>query len=245
MNVLGHPYIAWKVFEDFNEDHLAGSWLPDLSPFVPNSVFEFEEIHEGGEKFWHFLQQNYPDRQGLALGMLSHGVTYGADKFSRMLESRYESHRKRLTELILQSTPNITEEVASKYRFHNFLWWGIDVQILENALKFKEILTTLIPKVRVEEITHLIAKCFEKPETEVRRMLDWLFTPVALDNLTSIEGLARGWRVVARGLPEKDDVNIKKTVAAFKFCAQLMENDWQEIVDKVAIDVRINLLKFM
>ncbi len=38
-----------------------GSYLPDIVPFVPNSVFEFEEIHEGGEKFLDFLDQHRVD----------------------------------------------------------------------------------------------------------------------------------------------------------------------------------------
>ena len=54
MNVLGHPYVAYRVFGRLDEWIVAGSWLPDLVPFVPDSVFEFEEIHESGERFLKF-----------------------------------------------------------------------------------------------------------------------------------------------------------------------------------------------
>lgn len=60
MNVIGHPYIASKVFGRLTEDLVLGSFISDIVPFVPSSVFEFEEIHEGGEKFLELIFPKQP-----------------------------------------------------------------------------------------------------------------------------------------------------------------------------------------
>lgn len=37
MNVLGHSYVAYKVLDRLDKWVVAGSWLPDLVPFVPET----------------------------------------------------------------------------------------------------------------------------------------------------------------------------------------------------------------
>jgi len=132
MNLIGHPYIAGKLFKSLNWYHIAGSYLPDIVPFVTTTTFSFEEIHEGGEKLYRYLIDEDPTAIGLAQGMLAHGVTYGADKFSRSLENRFAGQRRKIVDLILAATPNLTRQQADQSRFHNFLWWGIDVLIMKN-----------------------------------------------------------------------------------------------------------------
>lgn len=244
MNTLGHPYVAYKVFGRMNKFIAAGSFINDLVPFVPDSVFDFQEIHEGGEKLLGYLGQKHPEKKDLALAMLAHGTTYGADKFSKDLEIKYESYRKELVALIMQATPNLAYDVVSKYRFHNFLWWGIDAHILESEPKFVNDLGVNLNSIEVEEVSELLAECFHKKTRDVVRMLNFLLDSFNSENLASINGLATIWKNVARGLPEKDDVNIQKTSEVFRFCATIVQDDWKTILADVIYEVRTNLSKF-
>ncbi|MCG2686187.1 hypothetical protein L6258_02355, partial [Candidatus Parcubacteria bacterium] len=115
MNILGHPYVADESVGPLDKWLLTGSYLPDLVPFVPNSVFKFEEIHEGGERFLQFLDEHAPDKRNLALGMLTHGVKYGADKFSRDIEEQFEESREDLAKKIAAAS-GVSIEVARSGR---------------------------------------------------------------------------------------------------------------------------------
>ena len=243
MNVLGHPFVAYKVLGDLNKWIVAGSWLPDLVPFVPDSVFEFEEIHEGGERFLRFLDQHYPDKRGLALGMLTHSVKFGADKFSRDIEKRFESVREKLAQMISESA-GVSLEVAYKGWFHNYLWWGVDIQILRHEKEFVQRMTTTVPQIDIAEISGLLATCLSKEESDVRRMLDWVFEPLTPENLSTVRGLARIWKKAVVGLPEQSRVDVGKTVEVFNFCADLLKDDWRDILEEVIKEVGKNVERF-
>jgi len=260
VNILGHPYVADKSIGPLDKWLLTGSYLPDLVPFVPDSVFEFEEIHEGGERFLRFLDRHDPEKRNLALGMLTHGTKFGADKFSPDIEKRFEKNREDLAKKIAAAS-GISIEVARGGRFHNFLWWGVDVQILRHEKEFMERLCKVLPQINIAQTSTLLASCFEKEEPEVRRMLTYLFKPMVVENLTSVTGLARIWKEIAKGLPEHtsvtglariwkeiakglpehDRVNIEATSTVFEDCANLLENDWRKILDRVTTEVRSNL----
>jgi len=243
VNILGHPYVADKSIWPLDKWLLTGSYLPDLVPFVPDSVFEFEEIHEGGERFLQFLDQHDPEKRNLALGMLTHGTEFGADKFSPDIENRFEKNREDLAKKIAEAS-GVSIEVARGGRFHNFLWWGVDVQILRHEKEFMERLCGIVPQIDIPQTSTLLASCFEKEEAEVRRMLTRLFKPMVVENLTSVTGLAKIWKEIAKGLPEHDQVDVEATTTVFEDCANLLENDWRKILDRVTTEVRSNLEPF-
>lgn len=240
MNLIGHPYVAAKVTGRLTEDLILGSYLPDIVPFVPNSVFEFEEIHEGGKKFLEFLDERCPERRDLALGMLCHGVEFGADKFSRDIEKQFEDEREDLAKRIAEAS-NISLDVASQARFHNFLWWGVDVQLLRHRREFVEDLAKKIPQLDVGGAASLLAECFGKRESAVLQDVSFLLKPLIPERLFSIRGLVEIWRDVAAGLPEKDQVDIEKTERIFENCADLVGESWKEILAQVVAKVKGNL----
>lgn len=242
MNLLGHPYVAWKIFRPFTWHHVVGSLLPDLVPFVTTTFFSFEEFHEGGEKFYRYLRENKPEAVGLAEAMLAHGIRFGADQYSRKLEEKYESARDELSKLILTATPNLNYEMASKARFHNFLWWGIDVQILRHESDFLTELRESSRRVDLEEVADLVAACFAKDRNEVIKLL-LKVEPLFRSDYDSTEELARLWAIIARGLPEKDEVDIIKTAALFEYIAGLERDEWRQTLDEVVVGVRSNLAK--
>ncbi len=220
MNVIGHPYAAFKVFGRLTGDLVLGSYLPDIVPFVPNSVFEFEEIHEGGEKLLP---------SDLGWGMICHRE---ADKFSRSVEERFEDQRKDLAKRIAEAS-KISLEVASRSRFHNFLWWGVDVQLLRHRREFVENLAKKISRLDVSIAVPLLAECFNKDVSAVSRDISFILKPLVPERLLSVRGLVEIWKDLAAGLPEKDQIDVAKTEQLFLDCADLVEDCWEEILNKV------------
>jgi len=244
MNIIGHPYVAAKVLGRLTKDLVLGSYLPDIVPFVPNSVFKFEEIHEGGKKFVEFLDEHHPKRRDLALGMLCHGVEFGADKFSRSIEEKFKDKREEYGRRIAKAS-KISLEVASRARFHNFLWWGVDVQLLRHRREFVEDLAKKISQVDASGAAALLAECFDKDEAAVLRDISVLLNPYTPGKLLSVRGLVELWAGIAAGLPQKDQIDVEKTEEIFEDCARLLDDSWEEILEEVVVTIKSNLGQFL
>ena len=208
MNLLGHSYIAVRVFPDGNKNLLIiGSLLPESFPFVENNSLTFEEIHEGGERFWEFLSKNYPEKQDLALGMLTHSVRFGADSFNKKIERYAEPFREELLRQIVDCS-GVSLKIA-KARLHNFLWMGVDFWILKEFPELVKEVSQAIKSVNIEEISALLAAAFGKEREKVEKVFDFLFKKIySPEDLTSREGLVRIWSRQVGGLPEKDKVEV-------------------------------------
>ncbi|MBM3209295.1 hypothetical protein FJZ40_03325 [Candidatus Shapirobacteria bacterium] len=239
MNFLGHSYAAFKVEGRINPYLVAGSWLPDLVPFVPSPVFTFAEIHESPDKFLRFLDKKYPYARDLAIGMMTHSVKYGADRFNREIEGWLIEDQREKIELAkkIVDCSGVSLEVASKARLHNYLWSGIDLYLLNSKPEFVHGLAEFYPKINHEELVRLLAECFAKEGKEVRGMINCLLAPIRPEFFTSLSGLVKIWKVALAGLPEKDEIDEEKTVRLFREIYQLFSNKWGSILEKVIIDV--------
>src|SRR3989344_7781293 len=239
MNYLGHPFVCKEIFEDFNQYHLVGSWLPDLWPFIDHKVLTYDNWHEGGEKMLRFLDHKYPEIKGIGLGMMAHGYTYGADRFNREIEERYADQRDEMTKKIVSATPNlVTQPKGLEGRFHNFLWWGVDVQLLRNEPSFIKQIQNLTTDIDRSELSGLIAEMTNKDRIEIDRLLSQLLDPLSAQKLSNIRGLAYIWQQVAKGLPERDQVLVPQCVDAFEYCADLVADECEDIVELVVDGVR-------
>jgi len=236
MNIIGHPYIAFRVFGRLSEDLVLGSYLPDIVPFVPGSAFTFEEIHEGGEQLLSFLDDACPERRDLALGMLCHSVKFGADKFSGDMEEQFVAERTDYAKRIAEASA-ISLEMAREARFHNFLWWGVDVQLLRHRRKFVGELAKIVSRVDTAGAADLLAKCFAKDKLSVLRDIHFFLKPLSPERFLSVRGLVEIWRDIASGLPEKDQVDVEKTVLLFEDCAALVEDSWEGTLAQITSEI--------
>lgn len=232
MNILGHSYIATHAVAGDTNLLIIGSLLPELSPFVANSPFTWEEIHESGKKLLYFCRKNNPAMADFARGVLSHSVKYGADKFNQEIESYAGKERNELIrEIAAASSLNVD---IARSRLHNFLWWGVEIQILQNQPNFVLLVKKALDEVDINMISQLLAEVFVKEEKEVAVSLWSLFRDIyRTEDLDSIEGLARTWARQTKGLPEKDSVDVQKTVSVFAKCAKILKDDWEKIIEKV------------
>jgi len=244
MKILGHAFIATRAVEGDRQLLIAGALLLEMLPYIPNDVFKYEELHEGGRKLLKYLDKNHPEKRDLALGMLSHSIKYGADKVIKQLEGFAGKERGILLEKISQ-TDSINLKFA-EYRVHNFLGLGIDWLLIQNEQELVKEVQKTLREVNVEEISYLLAEGFKKNETKVRGMVETLFRKIyRLEDLTSVEGLARIWARQAAGLPEKDKVNIQKATEVIQDCANLLEGDWRSFLESTRIRVKENLQPFL
>jgi len=240
MNILGHAYIATQAVSGNRELLIIGSLLPETVPFIANNPFAYDEIHEGGERLFEFLSKKYPQKQDLALGMITHSCKSGADGWNKKIEKYIgEQKGKLLKEIAEASRVNLR---AAGSRLHNFLWWGMDFLILQNYPKFvKEIDQTLIG-VDVEEIARLLSECFKKDSKEVLKIFKILFEKIyKVKDLSSVAGLARTWARQAAGLPEKDKVDVKKVTKLVEKTAILLKKDFSYILNLIIEETKKNI----
>lgn len=244
MNILGHAYVATRAVAGNRELLIAGALIPESSPFIPDNPFTWKEIHESGEKLLGFLDQNYPRKRDLALGVLSHGVKYGADGFRQELEKFAGSQKEELLKKIAVAS-NVSQKTATNL-LHNCLGGGLDYWILKNNPDLiKEVQKTL-EEVEIKEVSRLLAECFGKNFDRVEVMAKKLFQEIYQpEDLTSLEGLARTWLRQAERLPDVGRAGLAKTVGIIKLCADLLKNNWREFLDTVTESVKQNLLPFV
>lgn len=235
MNIFGHNYIASRVLGRLNKYTIAGSQLPDIVPFVPNSVFSFEEIHEGGDILLDFLKREFPQKKDLALAMMAHSVKYGADKFNKEVDQWLlgnDQGRKAQIVSKISAYSKVNLEVAAKYRLHNYLWAGLDVYLLDNKKDFVESFFQNVPLVDVREIADILAKCFCKNPKRVLADVQKCLSPVQKLE-PNLDSLVRWWQRTAKDLPEGDRIDIDKTASLLLEIEREFLPEWESVLQRV------------
>lgn len=244
MNILGHSYIATQAISGNKELLIVGSLLPESFPFISGNPFSNEEIHEGGEKLLQFLEKNYPHKRDLAPGVLAHSRKFGADGWNKEIEKYAGDQREALLDKIAEASR--VDAKTAELRLHNFLWWGVDFLILKNKPEFVDEVAQVLQRVDVEEVSKLLAECFGKDYKEVQKTMRFLFREIYQpEDLNSVEGLARIWARQAAGLPEHDRADVEETAGLIEEMADLMKNDFKELLKLVVAKTRNNLKQFL
>jgi len=244
MKILGHAYIATHALKGDGQLLITGSFLPEMLPYIPYDVFQYQELHEGGKKWLAYLDRHEPKKRDLALVMLSHGGQLGADKFSIESERFVSKERRQLIKEIAQA--NSLDFKLDKLRLHNYIGLGIDWLLVQNEPQLVKEVQGVLREVDVLEVSRLLASGFGKDEARTQKMVATLIEKIYRpEDLTSIEGLARIWARQAAGLPEKDQVDLKKASRLIQTVAKLLEKDWREFLKKVELEVSKNLRPFL
>lgn len=248
MNLLGHEYVAASVIGHNSPWLVAGSELPDLVPFVPQSVFSFSEIHEGLAALLPFVRKEAPFAEDLILGALAHSVAYGADAFNSQIAEWLLGSNDALRQELARDIVNcsgVSYEVALKNRLHNYLWIGIDLYLLKNKPAFIKEFRANFSQIDFPRVISLLAKGFQKDESEVGQAVNYYFSHITLERLTSFAGFVAIWQEVMAGLSEKDVIDVEKTKVLFEKIYTLFENEWGTILERVIADVRSRMAPFL
>lgn len=213
MKFLGHAWVAVNSFPGGNRKLLIlGSILPEIMYYTRKHPFTFEEIHEGGQKLYQFLLKQKPEWKDLGLGLASHSVETGADKFNydknlAMLGYegiQVEKLRNRLAEVL-----GINHETA-KIRAHNILELATELTIIRKNPGFiKEFKAAIVDLDTHEQIKTILSECFDKPKDEVDKSVNELFDKAKPEYFDNSEGLAKLWSKLSRVLPDPEP-NINK-----------------------------------
>lgn len=249
MNVLGHAYIAAQLSKVKSEKQLLiiGSLLPECFPFMSDMAgFPFinEEIHEGGFTLLKYLDDYYPQKRSLALGIMAHSCQLGVDGWNKDVEKYYYERKHEYVGRIAELS-QIPTDIAQS-RLHNFFWWIVDWRILETCPSDVEEIKQVIMNVDIEDTADLLAKGFSKDfrkvYTVVKRLFKNIYQP---DDFNDLRGLMKIWARQAAGLPEKDKVNVDKAVVLVEELSGLIGDEWRSLLQKIEEKVKENLRSYV
>jgi hypothetical protein len=211
MKFIGHAWVAMNAVPRGNRKLLIlGSVLPEIMYYTKSHPFEFEEIHEGGDRVYKYLVKNNSDWSDLGLGMAAHSVELGADHFN-MDENlqilgyegeRVEKLRKRLMEVL-----GVDHE-TSKIRAHNILELGVELGIVrkerEFVDEFKGVMTNSELRVPVAQA---LTGCFGKDLDEVQHCVNELLDKARSEYFEDARGLAMFWAELSKEFDPKPDID--------------------------------------
>src|SRR3989344_1255244 len=248
MNTLGHTYIAFKVVGKLNELVIIGSHINDLVPFIPDSIFSWEEIHESPEKVYSFVKEKYPEMLDFPVAMMTHSVKYGADYYNRSIVTWLLKNNKemenRLVKMIIDCS-GISEKAAKEYRLHNYLWVGIELYLLNKHNDFVKDVEKydLIPS--IDKISKMLSECFHKNYNDVFKDVRYATETLNEFKIYTLDGLLDLWKKTMAGLPEKNVIDKEKTRKVFEFIYEAFGNRWEETLNIVETEVKNKVKVFL
>ena len=249
MNLIGHNYISYRVLGRVSPYTFLGSHIPDFVPFLPSSVFTFDEIHENHEDFLKFVEANYPFAIDLPLSMMCHCAKYGADKYNREIDAWLlkdnENLLNELAQLISQAS-GISYETALGPRLHNYLWCGVDVFLIKNdPQNIIQKLIDAFERVNYNEAARILSSFYGKDIVVVEENLKTHFEPINEDTFQSIEGFTRFWKVFLSPLKEGDNLDLTEGEDLLNEIYSMFENEWESVIDRVETGVSESMGEFI
>ena len=248
MNLIGHNFIAKKVLGRYNSLVAAGCHLPDMVPFLKDSLLTFNEIHEGPNTIYNYLKKNDQKSIDLALGLMTHSVKFGADKFNKdidvwLLRSN-EKLKTKVAERIIK-TSGVDLKTALGPRMHNYLWCGIDFYILDKYPDFIVELNTAYKEINIPEISEILSKAFQKPLETVQNNVEKQLGLVVKHHISSKKDFVSFWKEFVSELPENDSIDVNEVVNTINFIEGLFDEQWKAINDRVVADIRTRMSSYL
>jgi hypothetical protein len=247
VNIIGHNYIAYKVLGVFDKYTYAGSHIPDLVPYLPSTVFEFNEIHENHEGFLDFIKEKHPKMVNLPLSMMCHSLKYGTDKFNQDIEVWLLNHDEKLKYKISKKISEISKvsfETSRASRLFNYLWCGFDIYLMKkNPDRIIDKLVYIQNDLDLKEMAHILAEYYKKNPFEVEQNLKDHFK---LDKniFESVENYTKYFKEHLGTLKEKDDLDTEKGKELIEFIFQVFEEEWEKILTDVTQKVSTEIDQF-
>lgn len=231
MKLLGHVYIAVEAFPERTEKLLAmGAVLPELVFYVKDKAFTHEELHEGGEILYKYLQSKSPDKIDLAVGILAHSNKYGADG---LFNSHRHLRKIGLVKKDIQKTAealNVSTKRA-EIAVHNLYSLSLDYWLNSNKPQLLEIVKGVDLK-SLKEIAPLLSDCYKKDISRVEKNLLSMWDIYDLNAVKDFRNLAKLWQKLASNANSPDKVNVEKTAKLLEEFYEKMRPNTQKFLEK-------------
>lgn len=234
MNLIGHNYIAYKLIGHVSPLTILGSHIPDFVPFLPSSVFTFEEIHEDHEELLNFIKQKYPTKTDLPLSMMCHSVKYGADELNREIDNMLLIDNQELESYLIHKIMEMSEITinSAKARLHNYLWCGVDFYLIKNSPQnITKTMAEEFTKIDFRDSAVILSDHYKKDVKIVEQNLRDHFTIITKASFTSEEGFAQSWTKFLNRLPEKDSVTPDKARDLINEIFLKFESEWERVLE--------------
>lgn len=244
MKLLGHAWVAVNAVAKGNRKLLIlGSIVPEIMFSTKDHPFEYEEIHEGGEKVYEYLKKKKPELTDLSLGMICHGYKTGADHFNldeNLKVLGYASDNLEELRYKLVSILSVSDDQA-KHRAHNILELAVELSIIRDHPEFIEEFNKVFQdKVARKEIKKVLADSFNKPQNEVDSCVDELFEKVKPEYFKSADGLARLWSELSSAFPDPEP-DIKKLAELLEELSVNFAGKDKQFLEQIICWTRSNL----
>lgn len=248
MNLIGHNYIAKEVLSRYNPQIAAGTHIPDLVPFLSKSVFTFDEIHENPEAVYRYAVRNNSEYIDLALGMMTHSVKYGADKYNQEIDTWLIGKDTSLLDEIAQRIVRSSEvflETAKVSRMHNYLWFGLDFYLINKFPDFTRQVQKAYKQVDLESISKVLSDVYNKDMIKTRENLEDYIGIINKYDITVPKEFISFFKEFSSQLPEKDNVDVEEVASCANFIYSKFEKLWPLILNKIIIDIKGRMEEFL
>lgn len=239
MNLIGHNYIAMKVLNKHNSDIAVGCHIPDMVPFLSDSCFSFEEIHENPEIVLNYLKKNKKSKD-LSLGMMTHSVKFGADKFNKDIDVWLlgdDVKTKNDIANMISECSKVSFDTALGPRMHNYLWCGLDFYIIDKYPVFLNQIANSYKNANLDVVTKILSNSYQKPEIEVYANLSNHIGLVINNQVLSKKGFLIFWKKFISELDTQDDLDIDLAYGVVEFIEKKFQGQWESIISRVTNDI--------
>lgn len=248
MNLIGHNFIAKKVLNKYNPLIAAGSHIPDLVPFVKDSVLEFNEAHEGSKTIYDWIKDKDPQYLDLALGIMIHSVEFGVDKYNRDIPIwllKDNDYLKKDIANKISTAANISLEAAQTGRLHNYLWAGLDFYIIDTYPKFIKEINENYKHIDVEQLSNLLSNIFNKDKEKIKGNLTRHFNLIVNRDIKDKKDFVLFWKTFTSELPENDNVDVEKAVKVIGYIERTFENEWEKILNILHTNIKNRMKDYL
>lgn len=242
MFTLPHIYVATKLAKNHHPLLVLGSFLPDVGLVAVTQVeknFAWGQLHEGGDQLWQCAQRDNQKFLPLAVGVMSHGTTYGLDKYSDRVYHGGQGYAHAKAKPLHGPVTRCcrVKPKIGKVWAHNFIEMAVNLWV---AKKYPETLKDLKKvswEVDPKTVVDFVTSCFKVEKGLVSGLFVRLLTSFNVQNLTSVSGLAKIWAQLAWAL-EGVKVNQQEVKKNIREGVALVKDDWQEFLDEAIKKMR-------
>lgn len=238
MNLIGHNYIAYKTLGHVSPDIILGSHIPDIVPFLPSTVFTFEEIHEDCDGLLEFISKSYPNNKDLPLSMMCHSVKFGVDEYNRKIDEWLLNNNTYLTHKIskmIARASGVDYETAKGPRLHNYLWCGIDLYILiNNPDSITNKLSNSFNEIDLKKAAVILSSYYQKDRGQVESNLVKHFETITSSTFNNLPDYMKFWKSLLSNLKEGDNLDVDKGTELLNYIYKAFEAQWPEILSRTS-----------